>query len=70
MLPLAQIMENYNISYHDDKQIYITVSPYDCSPLQLLSECIQQVNQRMGQHFLQLKLEILLSTCCGFKPEL
>lgn len=38
--PPAQIMENFNISYHtyaDDKQLYVTVSSHDYSPLWLLN---------------------------------
>lgn len=59
MLPLAKI-EYHNISYHsyaDDTQLYISVSPYDSTPLHSLSDCIQQVNQWMGQNFLQLNAE-------------
>lgn len=36
MLPLAQIMEHYNILYTDDTQQYISVSPYNSGPLDLL----------------------------------
>lgn len=60
MLPLAQLIEYHNISYHsyaDDTQLYISVSPYDSTPLHSLSACIQQVNQWMSQNFLQLNAE-------------
>ena len=56
MLPLAQIMEHHNISYHtyaDDTQLYITVSPDDYSPLLLLNKCIDEINTWMCQNFLQ-----------------
>lgn len=60
MLPLAQLIEYHNISYHsyaDDTQLYISVSPHDSTPLHSLSDCIQQVNQWMSQNFLQLNAE-------------
>ena len=60
MLPLAQIMEYHNISYHtyaDDTQLYITVSPDDYSPLYLLNKCIVEINTWMCQNFLQLNTE-------------
>lgn len=40
-LPLAQIMEYHNISYHtyaDDTELYISVSSHDSSPLLSLSK--------------------------------
>ncbi len=66
MLPLVQIVEHYNISYHfyaDDAQLYITVSPHDDSPLGLLDRCIKQINKWIWQNFLQLntdKTEIIV----------
>lgn len=66
MLPLAQIMEHHNISYHtyaDDTQLYISVSSHDHNPLLSLSNCIHQNNDWMCQNFLQLnpeKTEVLI----------
>ncbi len=66
MLPLAQIMKNNKICYHnyaDDTQIYITISPGDYDPIQALSNCIEQVNDWMCQNFLQLnkdKTEVIV----------
>ncbi|XP_059207040.1 uncharacterized protein LOC131986205 [Centropristis striata] len=60
MLPLAQITEHHNISYHtyaDDTQLYISVSSHDYSPLLSLSNCIHQINEWMCQNFLQLNAE-------------
>uniref|UniRef100_A0A3Q3N5J5 Reverse transcriptase domain-containing protein n=1 Tax=Mastacembelus armatus TaxID=205130 RepID=A0A3Q3N5J5_9TELE len=60
MLPLAQIMEYYNIDYHtyaDDTQLYISVSSHDYSPLISLCECINQVKEWMCQNFLQLNTD-------------
>ena len=60
MLPLAQIMEDHNISYHtyaDDTQLYISVSSHDYSPLFSLSKCIHQINEWMCQNFLQLNAD-------------
>ena len=52
MLPLAQIIERYNISYHT-----YAVSPHDYSPLLSLSKCIHQINEWMCQNFLQLNTD-------------
>ena len=66
MLPLAQIMKNNKICYHnyaDDTQIYITISPGDYSPIQTLTRCIDQIRDWMCQNFLQLnedKTEIIV----------
>lgn len=66
MLPLAQIIENNKICYHnyaDDTQIYITLTPGDYGPIQALSNCIDQINDWMCQNFLQLnkdKTEVLV----------
>ena len=66
MLPLAQIMKNNKICYHnyaDDTQIYITISPGDYCPIQTLTRCIDQIRDWMCHNFLQLnedKTEIIV----------
>ena len=66
MLPLGQIMQNNNIDHHwyaDDMQIYVSLSPNDCRPIDLLCQCIEQVKAWMCRNFLQLnedKTEIIV----------
>lgn len=62
MLPLAQIMEHYNISYHDDKQLYIAVWPYDCSPLQLLSAWLNDTKNHQPVVDSNLNFKSLMKT--------
>ena len=60
MLPLGQILQNSNVNYHsyaDDTQIYLALSPDDCSPLESLCNCLEQVKNWMNQNFLQLNQE-------------
>ncbi len=60
MLPLAQIMEHYNIFYHsyvNNTQLYKTVLPHDYSPLNMLDRCIKQINKWMCQNFLKLNTD-------------
>ena len=66
MLPLGQIMQNNNIDHHcyaDDTQIYVSLSPNDYRPIDLLCQCIEQVKEWMCRNFLQLnedKTEIIV----------
>ncbi len=58
MLPLSQIMRNNQIvSYADDTQIYLALSPNDYSPIDSLCQCIDEINSWMCQNFLQLNKE-------------
>ncbi|KAK9522346.1 hypothetical protein VZT92_018819 [Zoarces viviparus] len=48
MLPLAQIMENNQVHYHnyaDDTQIYITMSPGDYNPIKGLGLCKKSIRK-------------------------
>ena len=66
MLPLGQILQNFNINYHsyaDDTQLYVSLSPDDCSPADVLCQCLEEINSWMRENFLQLnedKTEIIL----------
>ena len=57
-LPFAQVMENIKMCYHhsyaDDTYIYITIPPGDYNPVQILTECNEQINDWMSQNVLQL----------------
>lgn len=55
ILPLAQIIVLYTISYHtyaEYTQLFV-VSPHDYSPMESFSQCIAQINKWMHQNFLQ-----------------
>ena len=73
MLPLGQILQNSNVNYHsyaDDTQIYIALSPDDCSPIESLCHCLEQVKSWMSQNFLRLnqeKTEIIVDHCVEIK---
>ena len=66
MLPLGLISQNFNINYHsyaDDTQLYVSLSPDDCSPADVLCQCLEEINSWMRENFLQLnedKTEIIL----------
>ncbi len=60
MLPLSQIMRRNQIahlSYADDTQIYLALSPNDYTPIYSLCQCIDGINSWMCQNFLQLNQE-------------
>lgn len=57
MLPLDQIIHNNNMSYHDyadDTQLYTSLSSNDCSPVDSLIQCTEQINDWMCQNSIQL----------------
>uniref|UniRef100_A0A8C5AGY4 Reverse transcriptase domain-containing protein n=1 Tax=Gadus morhua TaxID=8049 RepID=A0A8C5AGY4_GADMO len=72
MLPLGQIMQNNNIDHHcyaDDTQIYVSLSPNDYRPIDLLCQCIEQVKEWMCRNFLQLNEEKTEIIVFGSKTE-
>ncbi len=72
MLPLSQIMRKNQIAYHryaDDTQIYLALSPNDYSPIDSLCQCIDEINSRMCQNFLQLNKEKTEVIAFGNKDE-
>ena len=72
MLPLAQIMENNKICYHNyanDTHIYISMSPGDYGPVQALGKCIEQISDWMCQNFIQLRKDKTEVIVFGAKEE-
>ena len=52
MLPLGQILQNFNINYHsyaDDAQLYVYLSPDDCSPADVLTVSVFGVNKHLDE---------------------
>ena len=76
MLPLGDIIRRHGISFHiyaDDTQLYIAVSPDDTGPIDVLFNCILDINTWMAANFLQLnqdKTEILVIGPEGQKERL
>ncbi|KAF7695261.1 hypothetical protein HF521_006984, partial [Silurus meridionalis] len=66
MLPLGKIIRRHGISFHcyaDDTQLYISSKPGDTAQLAQITECINELKDRMTHNFLQLNsdmTEILL----------
>ncbi|KAK0155946.1 hypothetical protein N1851_001518 [Merluccius polli] len=66
MLPLGQIIQRHNVSFHcyaDDTQIYLPLRPNDPRSLAAVLDCLKDVNCWMAYNFLQLnnsKSEIIL----------
>ena len=57
MLPLGDIIRRHGISFHiyaDDTQLYIAVSPDNTGPIDVLFNCILDINTWMAANFLQL----------------
>ncbi len=66
MLPLGQIIQKYDISFHcytDDTQLYLPLNPNDQSKITNIFNCINEIKSWMTENFLQLnedKSEIIL----------
>lgn len=66
MLPLSQIIKQFNIDYHsyaDDTPLYVSLVPGDLSPVESLCKCLEQITNWMSNDFLHLnqdKTEIIL----------
>jgi len=57
MLPLGQIINRYNISFHcyaDDIQLYIRTGASSPSSLNAFTTCLEEIRKWMTQNFLQL----------------
>ena len=66
MLPLGQIIQKHNISFHcyaDDTQLYLPLKPNDRQNLNSLLDCLEDIKCWMAQNVLQLnenKTEVIL----------
>ncbi len=71
MLPLSQIMrKNPNhITYADDTQINLALSPSDYRPIDFLRQCIDEIISWMCKSFLQLNKEKTEVIAFGNKDE-
>ena len=57
MLPLGSIIRKHGINFHsyaDDRQLYITMSPDDPGPIDVLFNCILDIKSWMAKNLLQL----------------
>ena len=66
MLPLGDVIRRHGVGFHsyaDDTQLYISVSPDDLEPVNILLNCILDITSWMAENFLQLnqdKTEVLI----------
>ena len=53
----------------DDTQLYVSLSPDDCSPADVMCQCLEEINTWMRENFLQLNEDKTENSLFGSKEK-